>query len=142
MAKFVSVAAPIFNSAASRGSIEAPQIVLRETRDTLESLAGYGYNLILLSEGVEALGMPIDSAESIDQPGAFLSLYLEQAQKLDCVIAGSIKLKENGRTYNSIIFTGPGRKIYGAYHKNFLTTGELESGLLPGKNAVVVDTPA
>ncbi|MBN1673123.1 MAG: carbon-nitrogen hydrolase family protein [Kiritimatiellae bacterium] len=141
MARFVHAAAVLFATRAERGAKDAGRIVLAETRETLDGLRGYGLDLIVLSEGVEAYGLTIETAEEVAKPGPFLSLYLEFAARERCTIAGSAKIREAGRVYNSIVFVTPAG-IAGAYHKSFLTDGEIADGLASGRGAVTVETPA
>jgi len=138
--KLVRAAAVKFISRAVRRAPDAGQIVLQETRDRLESLRGYGLDLVVLPEGVESLGQTVETAEEMDKPGPFLSLYAEWAAANKCFVAGSVKLRENGRPHNSIVFFDRQGKAVGRYHKCFLTRGERESGLIPGAGPVVVDT--
>lgn len=141
MSRYVHVSSLLFSTRASRGAKDAGDIVLKETSDALNNMRGYGLDLIVLSEGVEAYGQTPDTAEEVANPGPFLSLYLDFAAKEQCTIAGSVKIRENGRAHNSIAFVTPDG-IAGVYHKTFLTDGERASGLASGKGAVVVDTPA
>ena len=141
MARYVNVSSILFSTRAVRGAKDAGGIVLKETSDALNNMRGYRFDLIVLSEGVEAFGQTNDTAEEIANPGPFLSLYLDFAAKEQCTIAGSVKIRENGRAHNSIAFVTPDG-IAGVYHKTFLTEGERESGLASEKGAVVVDTPA
>ncbi|MBI4976694.1 MAG: carbon-nitrogen hydrolase family protein [Spirochaetes bacterium] len=142
MSRYCNAAAMLFSTRASRGAKDAGDIVLKETADALESMRGYGLDLIVLSEGVEAFGQTIDTAEDVTAPGPFLSLYLDFAAKEKCTVAGSVKIRENGCVHNSIAFVTPDGRIAGVYHKTFLTDGEITSGLTPGKGAVVADSPA
>jgi len=138
--KLVNVAAVQFTKESVRGRGDAAEIVLADTRATLDSLRGYGLDLVVLSEGVGAVGQTSATAESIDEPGPFLRLYREWAAAEKCHVAGSVLRREDGRLYNSIAFIGPDGGPLSVYRKSNLTDGELEAGLTPGNGAVVVDT--
>lgn len=141
MARYVNVAAVQFNSEGKRGASDARRAVLGETSLVLQSLRGYGLDLVVTSEGVEAVGQTLETAERVDAPGPFLEMYMDWAGSENCCVAGSVKLREGHFVYNSVVFIGPDGAILGAYHKSNLTAGEIEGGLTPGRGAVVVDTP-
>lgn len=139
MAKYVNVASVLFTANDARGKAQAKKAAYDHTREALRSLKGYGLDLLVLCEGVEALGQEMQDAEEVGKPGRFLSLYLDYAARENCHIAGSVKLREGDKIYNSIAFVSPGG-ILGAYHKTNLTQGEIDHGLASGKGAVVVDS--
>lgn len=140
MSKYVNIAAPLFENEHSRGKKDAEKLVLRELREQMKQLSGTGLDLLVLSEGVEAVGMKMDDAESPDKPGVFLNLYMDFARKEKCHVAGSLKLKVKNRVYNSIVFIDDKGGFAGSYSKTFLTIGELEDGLTPGDGAKIIDT--
>ena len=145
MARFVNVASTLFTAGGGydtrgeRGKKATKEAAFKHVKDVLQSLKGYGLDLIVLSEGVEALGQDMDEAEETKKPGRFLSLYLDYAAKEKCHIAGSVKIREKGKVFNSIAFVSPDG-ILGAYHKTNLTQGEIDNGHASGKGAVVVDS--
>ncbi len=141
MAHFVNIGAVRFQTATKCGAPDAGKIVLEETREVLKSLSGYGLDLVVFCESVEALGQTLETAEEVARPGPFLTAYSEFAATERCHVAGSIKIREHGKVYNSIAFIGPEGQIIGVYHKTHLTHGEIENGLASGPGAVVVDTP-
>jgi hypothetical protein len=140
MAHFVKIASVLFQTRAVRNTPEARGIILEETQKVLDDLKGYNLDLIVFCEGVEAFGQAVDDAEELSKPGPFLETYMDFANAENCHIAASIKLRENGKAYNSIAYIGPEGEALGAYHKNNLTPGEVESGLSSGTKAVAVDT--
>ncbi|MCX6992488.1 MAG: carbon-nitrogen hydrolase family protein [Kiritimatiellaeota bacterium] len=141
MAKYVRVASVTCNAFPAHKPKEAKKAAIRLVSGQLQSLAGYGLDLIVFSEAVESQGQTVDTAEATAQPGPLLNAYCENAVRLKTHIAGSVKLREGKRVYNSIAFIGPDGKILGAYHKSNLTIGEIDQGLTSGQGAVVVDTP-
>ncbi len=140
MANYVNVASVMFTATGERGKPETREAAFKHTESALESLRGFGLDLLVTCESVEALGQRMEDAEETASPGRILSLYLDYAASEKCHIAGSVKIQEEGKVYNSIAFVSPGG-IDGVYHKTNLTEGELEMGLTPGNGAVVVDTP-
>jgi hypothetical protein len=140
MSNYVHIAAPLFESGDARNTRDAAKVVLCELREKMDRLSGTGLDLLVLSEGVEAVGMKMEDAESPDKPGVFLKLYMDFARKEKCHVAGSLKLKGKNRIYNSIVFINDKGDFIGSYSKTFLTIGEIEQGLTPGNGAVIIDT--
>ncbi len=145
MSRYVNVASVQFtvgggfDTRSERGKARTKRAAFEHTREALRSLSGYGLDLIVLCESVEALGQDVEDAEDVRKPGQFLSLYLDYAAKEKCHIAGSVKISGKGRVYNSIAFVSP-EGVLGAYHKTNLTQGEIDDGLTSGQGAVVVDS--
>ena len=140
MSKFVNVASMLFEQEHLCDHPDAGNLVFNETRQRLDDLKGLKLDLVVLSEGVEAVGQKIEDAEELTKPGRYLKLYADFAVSEKCHVAGSLKVREGTKVYNSIVFIDPKGKPVGAYHKNNLTIGEIECGLSPGKDACVVDT--
>ena len=141
MAHYVRVASVTCNEFPAHKPKEAKNAAIRLVSSQLQSLAGYGLDLIVFSEAIESQGQTVDTAEETAQPGPLLNAYCEYAVRLKTHIAGSVKLREGKHAYNSIAFIGPDGRILGAYHKSSLTIGEIDQGLASGQGAVVVDTP-
>ncbi|MFW6061056.1 MAG: carbon-nitrogen hydrolase family protein [Phycisphaeraceae bacterium] len=143
MARFVKIASVMMQDMPPRGAADAHARSLEALQRHTGELADLGLDLVVFSEEVEAVAQPqLDLAEQLDAPGPFLQAYQSFAKAQRCTVAGSVKLREGDKVYNSIAYIGPDGAILGAYHKTFLTLGELERGLSPGEGAVVVDTPA
>jgi len=140
MAKRVRIASVLFSTKAKRGADSAREIVLAETAGALEGVRGFGVDLVVLSEGVSAVGQRVEEAESVDEPGPFLGTYMDFASSERCHVAGPVKLVEGADVFNSIAFVGPRGQVLGAYNKVHLTIGEIQSGLRSGRSAVVLDT--
>ncbi len=138
--KRVRIAAVEFHTAATRGAADAPATVLRETREALDALHGYGIELVVLSEAVQETGQPPEAAESLAQPGPFLSLYAQFAASARCHVAGPIKLRDERGRHSSLAFFGPDGTTLGVYHKVFLTDTDLGRGTIPGLGPLVLDT--
>ncbi|WFB36755.1 carbon-nitrogen hydrolase family protein [Kiritimatiellota bacterium B12222] len=137
MSSYVHIAAPIFKTSATRGQFD---VVLGETRTTLQGLRGMGVDLVVMCEGVEAFAQTLDTAETMDDPGPLLNMYQEEAVALNAHIAASVKIREGDRVYNSQVFVSPEGALLGVYHKCNLTVGEIDLGLSPGEKAVTIET--
>jgi len=137
--KFVNAVTVQFETKAERGAESAPGIVLAELDAVFAQLRGHGLNLVAFSEGVEAFGQRLDTAEDVSKPGPFLRKYMAFAKAERCHVAGSLKTSRGGKVYNSIAFVDPKGDILGVYDKCNLTSTELDWGLSPGAAAVVVD---
>jgi predicted amidohydrolase len=107
---------------------------------SLDSLRGYGLDLIVLSEAISCLGQTVEMAESVKKPGPFLQLYLNFARKEKLHLVGASKIRDGGKVYNSAVVVGP-KGILGCYYKNFPVTEEMEQGVAAGAGAVVIETP-
>lgn len=141
MARFAKIASVMFKTRAQRGAADAREIVLQETAETLETLKGYGLDLVVFCEGVEAYAQTPEQAEEVARPGPLLQLYAAFARDQRCHVAGSVKIRERGCAYNSIAFLGRDGTVLGCYHKVNLTTyGEIPAGLTSGAGPVVVET--
>lgn len=141
MSHFVKVASVLFETKAETTDKNAGRIIFDETARVMEDLKGYGFDLVVFSEAIGAMAQTIDTAEDISNPGPLLKLYMDFASAEKCSVAGSVKIVDNDRVYNSIVFIKPDGNIIGTYHKTNLTIGEIKEGLTPGKGAVVIDTP-
>jgi hypothetical protein len=141
MARYAKVASLLFTKNHLRDQSGARDAVLRDTRESLAAVAGLGLDLVVTSEGIEALAQTVDQAEDPANPGPLLQAYMEFAAKERCCVAGSAKLRVGGRAHNSVAFIGPHGEYLGAYHKTFLTRPEIEQGLAPGKGPALVETP-
>lgn len=142
MSKNIRIATVTFKSEAYRNKPEAQRVVLEELQRNSDALCEHYPDLVVFSEGVEAIGQTVDQAESLDNPGPILQAYQAIAKRHNTTIAASVKLTEGGNAFNSIAFISPTGEMLGRYHKTYLTITELDMGLTPGEGAVVVDTPA
>jgi predicted amidohydrolase len=141
MAKWVQVASPLFKDENVRSHSEARDVVFAGLEEVCSDLSGLGLDLVVFSEGIEAVGIKPEEAESFDAPGPFLGAYMRFAKRERCHVAASVKLIGSaGEVFNSIAFIDSGGRPIGAYHKTFLTQSELDEGLTPGTGAAVIDS--
>ena len=81
-------------------------------------------------------------SEPLPKPGAITSFLAGKARQHSAYIIGSYwrqDAKGRGR-YNSAVLIDRQGRLVGYYDKMFPTIGEMESGVLPGRGAVVFDT--
>ncbi len=140
MSKYVKIASVQANTDHIRGDVGVQEKTLEKLARSLDSLKGYGINLVTTSEWLEAQAQEIWQAETIVSPGPFLKLYQSFAAAEKCHVAGSVKLRKDDKVYNSIAFIDDTGKIIGHYDKTFLHWPEVDEGLEPGSGPVVVDT--
>ncbi len=140
MAHFVNAASIAFQ-ADERNKYNRSEAV-QQFREAEKRLDGTGLDLLVTCEGMSSLGQTVEEAESPESPGEFLSMYRDFAVRNACTVAGSVKLREDSRVFNSLIFIAPDGSFPGVYRKNHLTPGELRRGMTPGVHAETVATPA
>jgi predicted amidohydrolase len=139
MAKFVKVASILFDADINSAS-DAKAITLNEITRNLDELSGRNLDLIVFSEAVALTGQTNADAETVDAPGDILQKYMTFARDEQCHIAGSVRICDAGKFYNSVVFIDSQGKIIGVYHKMNPTIEELNDGLTPGNKPVIVDT--
>lgn len=142
MSKFINTAAVHFEINVERGASDAQDKVLEQFKTATDRLDGTGVDLLVTCEGMESIGQTIKQAESSDKPGPMYNAYRDFALRNKCTVAGSIKLEDEGKIYNALVFIGPEGDYLGDYRKTYLTTREVDGGISPGAGAMVVDTPA
>ena len=79
MSKYVKIASVLFDQEHLRNQPGAREEVLKETRRKLDDLKGYGLDLVVLSEGIEAVAQKLEDAEEIGHPGPLLKIYMDFA---------------------------------------------------------------
>ena len=139
MARFVNVAAVEFATSAQAGAPDAGEIIVRETEAKLDSLKGYGLDLVVTCE-LMIHAQTLETAEEVGNPGPLLQTYSRFAAAESCHVAGASRVREGGDVYNSIVYFGPDGSVLGVYHKVNLTYRAIDKGERSGKRAVVVDT--
>jgi len=77
-----------------------------------------------------------------DLNGETVTLMARLARELGCIIICPVlERTDGGAIYNSVVFLSAEGKAIGSYHKMMPTAGELDHGIHPGSQTVVVDTP-
>ena len=140
MARFINIAAIHFQ--VSEQGNDPQHTALAQFKEAESRLDGTGVDLVVTCEGMESVGQTMEQAESAKKPGPMFNAYRDFAMRNKCTIAGSIKLENGGKIYNSLAFIGPDGTLLGDYRKAFPTDRELAAGLSAGNGATVVNTPA
>lgn len=81
-------------------------------------------------------------ADPLPEPGPITQFLSSKAKQHRCYIIGSYarkNLKGPGR-FNSAVLIDREGKVAGWYDKKFPTIGEMEGGVIPGRDAVIFDT--
>jgi len=102
VAHYIRVASVLFKTEAKKIHDDAKQTVLQQTAQTLNSLKGYGLDLVVSSEGIGSIGQRIAGAEEIANPGPFLGLYISFAAVEQCCVAASLEPLDAGDVYNAL----------------------------------------
>ncbi len=144
MAKLVRVAAVSYSTYGDYGNPAAlRKTILRETRERLDQLRGFGLNLVVTAESVGYYTYDPALPESLEHPGELMQLYVDFAREERCFVAGSVLLHDGNRKYNTLTLFDDHGQIAGSYRKNFLTFGpgsEIDLGFSSGKDIACIDT--
>ncbi len=144
MAKFVRVAAVSYSTFGDYSRPDAlRRTILRETRERLDRLRGFGVQLVVTAENVGYYTCDEQQPESLEKPGELMTLYAEFARSERCHVAGSVVLHERDGKFNALVLFNDHGVVAGCYRKNFLTFGpgaELELGFRPGDDIACVET--
>jgi len=140
MARFINIATIHFQ--VSEQGNDPQHTALAQFKEAESRLDGTGVDLVVTCEGMESVGQTMAQAESAKKPGPMFSAYRNFAMRNKCTIAGSIKLEDDGKIYNALVYIGPDGELLGDYRKTFPTQGELKDGHSAGNGATVVNTPA
>jgi len=98
-------------------------------------------DLVVLPETLTYFGTGlkyVDVAESI--PGPSTKYFGELAKKHDMYIVAGLLERDRHLVYNVSVLLGPDGEIVGKYRKVTLPRGEIEGGIMPGKDYPVFDT--
>ena len=80
----------------------------------------------------------VDVAEPV--PGPSTDYFGTLAKKHDLYIVAGLLERDEHLVYNVAVLLGPDGKIVGKYRKVTLPRGEIEGGIMPGKDYPVFDT--
>lgn len=127
----------------------APRANMEEMEKRIDMAALDKPDIILLTEGCmhnSGVSAPREEKDARSEPlpayGPITTFLARKAKEHQAYIIGSYWRKdEQGRgRYNSAVLLDREGKLVGYYDKMFPTIGEIESGVLPGRGAVVFDT--
>lgn len=141
MARFVTVTSISFGG----GSGTGPERY-KNARETMlariDDAATQSPDVIILPETFTALGCNqedwIGSAEEITGPTP--NAIAQKAREHGAYITCPIVERRDGKLHNSILLFDRKGDLAARYEKYFPTIGEMESGILPGTEAVVAET--
>jgi len=96
---------------------------------------GWKLDMAVLPEGFPHVdgSSPLDNGENLE--GKIVTAFAEKARVYDTYIAVSMWLKEDEKTYNSVVILDRQGRPAGVYHKVFpvvFPDGSLEGGITPG----------
>jgi predicted amidohydrolase len=128
---------------------QPPRARMEEMEKWIDAAALDKPDIILLTEGCMhnsprgASSQENDAtSDPLPEPGPITQFLARKAKQHHCYIMGCYwrkNLKGPGR-FNSAVLIDREGKLVGCYDKMFPTIGEMESGVLPGRGAVVFDT--
>jgi len=132
-----------FSGASGNGT--AKERVVQNRRAALEMIEKAALDkpdIVCLPETFPALGLEFkdwfESAETV--PGPTTDAVGEIANRNNMYVVCPIVEREEGRTYNSAVLIDRAGKAVGSYHKIHPTISELEVGITPGTDPVVLQT--
>lgn len=94
---------------------------------------------LILTPEVVVKGKDMEASPEI--PGPATRPFEEIARKHNVWLVVGMKERKGNAYYNSAVLIGPPGKVYGVYHKVHLATSEGISGLSPGDDFPVFETP-
>lgn len=128
---------------------QPPRARMEDMEKWIDAAALDKPDIILLTEGcmhnspAKASSQENDAtSDPLPEPGPITKFLARKAKQHHCYIMGCYwrkNLKGPGR-FNSAVLIDREGKLVGYYDKMFPTIGEMESGVLPGRGAVVFDT--
>ncbi len=107
----------------------------------IEMAAKKKADLVVLPESITVYGTGLkyaDCAEPI--PGPSTEYFGQLARKHDLYIVVGLLEREQHLVYNVAVLIGPDGKIVGKYRKVTLPRGEIEGGVMPGREYPVFQT--
>jgi hypothetical protein len=102
--------------------------------------AGLGADLVAFPEVCNWLGAPDWATKSEPLDGPSVTAMQEAARQAGVYVVCPLLTVTDGTLHNSSVLIGRSGEIAGVYHKNFLTHGELDAGIIPGTEAPVFET--
>lgn len=126
-------------------SISFPAAEPKKFFSTLDNYLFYSFaekpDIICLPEIFHLIGVKNPLRKPLDVPNEITDFLGEKALKNNCYIICPILEKDkNGNTYNSSLLINRKGQIVCSYHKIYPTIGEIENGIMPGKEPIVIDT--
>lgn len=113
----------------------------RQFAPLIANAAEKGADLVVLPETLTFYGTGgtyADAAEPI--PGPSTDYFGTLAKKHDLYVVAGLLERDDNLIYNVAVLIGPDGKVVGKYRKVCLPRGEIEGGIMPGKEYPVFQT--
>ncbi len=116
---------------------------LKPVFNLLREAGKFSPDIVCLPETFPFIGIPIEESLKFAEPipGKITESLSQIAKEHGFWLIGGTFEKNKQSLYNSCFVMDEKGKIKGIYHKMFPTMGELENGITPGKEPLVLDTP-
>lgn len=120
----------------------SPADNLRLGLDLLEAAGAQGADLACLPEGFMAAGLPLSRVREVAEPipGPGFDAVASCARRHRMYVVAGFYARLGERVHNVAAVIDRQGKLAGLYAKRHPTTGEIECGVTPGADAVVVET--
>jgi len=143
MARYARVATISCGGAGRRETPAATIAANREAQVRLvEQAALDQIDVVCMTETITWYGLGPESLEIAAEPldGPTVSAFARVARAADSYVVVPIFTRESGAVYNSAVLLDRKGHVAAVYHKMFPTFAEIEWGVRPGTEAVVVET--
>ena len=109
----------------------------------LETAVEFSPDIVCLPELLPFTGVPIEKALKMAEPipGSITECFAKVAKEKGFWITVGTFEKNGNKFHNSCFVLDKTGQLQGVYRKMFPTLGELEAGVIPGQDNVVLDTP-
>jgi predicted amidohydrolase len=108
----------------------------------LKAAGAQGADLVCLPEGFAAAGLPLERVASVAEaiPGPIFDAVAEQARHYGMYVVAGFYTRQDERIYNVAALIDRAGNLVGTYAKNYPTEQEIDCGVTPGSEVVVLDT--
>ena len=140
MAKLARISAVMYGG--SRDQRNHAEANVREASALIDQAAMDKPDLVVLPECFNILGLEGEPYTSKAEPvdGPTVTAIAAKAREHHTYIVCPIMERRDGLVYNASILIDREGRVAGTYDKMFPTVGEIDEGVTPGREAVVVDT--
>jgi predicted amidohydrolase len=118
---------------------EGSKRIISDLKETLNSLRGKGFDLLVGSEALSWAAQRQEDAEKLDEPGELISIYQEFAKSEKCCVMGAVRLNVDDKIYNALAIIDESGKPVGFYAKNTVLLKELDDNTSSGHDAKCFD---
>lgn len=119
-----------------------PSDNLKRGLSLLEAAGEQGADLACLPEGFMAAGLPLERVSSLAQPipGPAFDAVAERAARYNMYVVAGFYASLRDRIYNVAALIDRQGHLVGTYAKSYPTEQEINCGVTPGAEAVVLET--